>query len=52
MQSKSDLLEIVGALCTPGRLAGRLHRRQQKRDENGNDGDDHQQFDQRKTATG
>jgi hypothetical protein len=45
-QGEPNLLEIVGALRTTGRLAGRLHCRQQKRDQNGDDGDDHQKFDQ------
>ena len=52
VQSETDLLEVVRALGATGGLAGRLHRRKQERDEHGNDGDDHQQLDQREAATG
>ena len=51
VQSETDLLEVVRALCTTGGLAPRLHGREQERDEHGNDGDDHQQLDQREAAT-
>ena len=43
---QADLLEIVRALGTSGGLAGRLHGRQQQRDQHGDDGDHHQQLDQ------
>ena len=47
-----NLLEIVLALCTACRFTSLLHGRQQKRNQNCNDGDDHQQFDEReRTAT-
>ena len=46
VHGQAQLLEIVLALGPPGRLAGRLHGRQQKCDENGDDGDDDQQLDQ------
>ena len=45
-RGEADLLEVVGALREPGRLAGRLHRRQQQRDQDADDRDDHQQLDQ------
>ena len=44
---QGDLLEVVGALGTPCRLAGGLHGRQEQRDQDGDDRDDDQQFDQR-----
>ena len=47
MQAEAKLLQVVGALGPPGGLAGGLHRRQQQRNQNRNDGDDHQQLDQR-----
>ena len=37
-----ELLEIIRTLGAAGRLAGRLHGRQEQCDENGDDGDDHQ----------
>jgi hypothetical protein len=42
-----DLLEVVGAL---GAAGGRLHGRQQERDQYGDDGDDDQQLDQGEAA--
>ena len=45
VQTEPDLLQIVDALNAPGRLAGGLHGRQQKTDENGDNCDDHQQLD-------
>ena len=44
---QADLLEVVLALQLSGGLARRLHRRQQQRDQNADDGDHHQEFDQR-----
>ena len=41
------LLEVVGALGTPGGLAGGLGGGQEQPDEHRDDGDDHQQLDQR-----
>ncbi len=43
---KPDLLEVVHALDAPRGFAGRLHGGQKQGDEDGNDGDDHQQLDQ------
>jgi hypothetical protein len=44
---QSDLLEVVRALRSLGSFPGGLHRRQQESDENSNDGDHHQQLDER-----
>ena len=49
MCPQSQLLEIIAALHPSRRLAGRLHRRQQQRNQNPDDRDDHQEFHQRKT---
>jgi hypothetical protein len=46
VQREADLFQVIGALRAAGRLAGGLHGRQQERDENGDDGDHHQQLDQ------
>ena len=46
MQGQADLLEIVGAPGAAGRLACRLHRGEQERDQDGDDRDDNQQLDQ------
>ncbi len=46
--SQSDLLEIIAALNASRRLPGPLNNRKQQGDENRDDGDYHQQFDQRK----
>ena len=48
--AQGKLPEVVFALHQPGSLAGRLHRRQQQRNQNPDDRNDHQQLDQRKTA--
>ena len=40
---EADLLEVVGALSSPGRLSSRLHGGQKKSDQNGDDGDDDKQ---------
>jgi hypothetical protein len=42
LQGQAELLEIADALGSPGRLAGRLHGRQQQRDQDADDGDHHQ----------
>jgi hypothetical protein len=47
-----ELLDVVGALGAPGGLSGGLDPRQQQPDQNADDGDHHQQFDQRKTTQG
>ena len=41
---QADLLEVVDALGPAGRLAGRLHGRQEQGDQHGDDGDHHQQL--------
>jgi hypothetical protein len=46
----ADLMEIIRAATTPRRFAGGLNRRQQERDEHSNDGNYHQQFNQRKAG--
>jgi hypothetical protein len=51
VEGEADLLEVVRALGATGGLARRLHGRKQKRNEHGNDSDNHEQFDQRETAT-
>ena len=47
---QADLLQVVRALCTPSRFASDLDGRQQQLGQNADDGDDHQQFDQRKAC--
>jgi len=41
---------VVTALHAASRFASGLHGRQQQRDQNADDGDNHQQFDQSKTV--
>ena len=50
VQSQADLFEVVAAPRPIGCLADLLHRRQQEADQDGDDGDDHQQLDQREAA--
>jgi len=45
-----DLLEVVGALDAGGGLAHLLDGGQQEADEDGDDGDHHQQLDQREAG--
>ncbi len=47
MDGQGQLVQIVTALHARRRLADLLHGRQEQANEDGNDGDDHQQFDQR-----
>ncbi len=47
-QREPDLAQVVRARGTAGRLARRLDRRQQQRHERADDGDDHQELDERK----
>jgi hypothetical protein len=47
---QADLFQVVGALGTTGRLARRLHGREQQGDQYGDDGDHHQQLDQREAT--
>src|SRR5262245_27855096 len=49
---QGQVLEIVEAARAVRRLAYFLHRRQQQANQDGNDGDDHQQLDERKTVSG
>jgi hypothetical protein len=46
----AELLEVVAALTAAGGLAGRLDRRQQQGDQHPDDGDHHQQLDQREAG--
>ena len=48
LRRQGELLQVVAATHPPRRPAGRLDRRQQQGDENADDGNHHQQFDQRK----
>jgi len=48
---QAELLEVVDALRTAGRLAGGLDGGQQQGDQDGDDGDDDQKLDQGETAT-
>src|SRR5262249_21718870 len=47
VQGKADLLQVVLTLHSGGGLADLLHGGQQQADEDGDDGDHHQQLDQR-----
>ena len=51
VQRQTDLLEVVLAMGSPGRLAGSLDRGEQQPDQNADDGNDHQQFDQREAPS-
>ena len=51
LEGQAKLLEVVHALDAAGRLTSRLNGREQKTNQNGDDGDDHQQLDQREAAT-
>ena len=51
VQCQDNLLEIVPALGSSGRFAGLLNRRKEQRDKNGDNRDDHQQFNQRESLT-
>jgi len=46
MQSQAELFKVVFALGASGGFTGLLYGRQQQRDEDGDNGYDHQQFDQ------
>ena len=50
VQRQPDLLEVVGALRSPGRLTGRLDGRQEQGDQDRDDGDDHEQLDERERS--
>ena len=51
MHGQADLLEVVGAADACGRLADLLDGGQQQADEDGDDGDHHQQLDQREAGS-
>jgi hypothetical protein len=51
VQSDADLLQIIGALDSPGGFSGRLDRRQQQGNQHGDNGDDDEQFDQGEGST-
>jgi hypothetical protein len=50
VQGQADLLEVVGALHPPHRLARRLDGGEQQGDQHGDDRDDDEQFDQGEAA--
>ena len=50
LEAEAELLDVVGTLRAPGRLAGRLDGREQQADEHADDGDHHQQFHEREAA--
>jgi hypothetical protein len=52
LDGDSHLLEVIGALGSPGRFAGELHRGKQQGDEHANDGNHNQQFDQGEALPG
>jgi len=51
VEGQADLLEVIAALHSIGRLAHLLHRGQQQADQHANDGNHHQQFDERERPT-
>ncbi len=51
MFGQTQLLQIVAALRAASRFAGGLHRRQQQRNQHGDDRNHHQQFNERKSPT-
>ena len=50
VQRQPQLFEIVATLSPPSRLASRLHRRKQQRYQDGDNGNDDQEFDQCKSS--
>ena len=50
VDGQADLLHVVRALAAAGRLAGRLHGGQQKRDQHADNGDHDQQLNERKAG--
>jgi len=50
VQRQAELLEVVAALHAGGGFAHLLDRGQEQADEDGDDGDDHQQLDQREAT--
>lgn len=51
VHGQPDLLQVVLALSSTGSFASLLNGGKQKGDQNGNDGNHHQEFDQSKTST-
>jgi hypothetical protein len=51
VRGQCHLLQIVAALGSPCRFTGGLNGRQQQGDQHGNNGDHHQQFNERKTPS-
>ncbi len=51
VQSDAELLQVVLTLRPPGGFPGLLNSRQQQSDENGDDRNDNEQFDQRKSVS-
>jgi hypothetical protein len=51
LQRQPDLLEVVFAARSPGSFTGLLHGRQQECDKNGDNGNDNEQLDERKSAS-
>ena len=50
VQSQTDLFQVIFALCAASGFAGLLNGWQQQCDEDGDDGDDDEQFDEGETA--
>ena len=50
VQRKSHLVEVVLTTCPVRRFSNLLHGGEEQRDQDTNNGDHHQQFDQRKTV--
>ena len=51
-KAERDLFQMIQALGSPCRLAGRLHGRQQQGNQDADDRNDDQQFHQRKSTLG
>jgi len=51
VHAQADLLQVIDALRPPGRFARGLHGGEQQRDQDRDDGDDHQELDQGEAAT-
>jgi hypothetical protein len=51
VECQTDLLEVVAAFCSRSRVSHFLDRREQQGDQYRDDGNDHEQFNQRKTVT-
>jgi hypothetical protein len=50
VERQSELLQIILTRSASGRLPSFLHRRQKKRNKYGDDSNDHEHLDQRKSA--